>query len=63
LLSHPKFGHADINVECALGAVKVNGPGLVAPWDDLARTVAAGIEGVKSCDIGSDDQPMPLRAE
>jgi len=35
----------------------------VAPWDDLARQVAAGIEGVKSCEIGADDAPMPLRAE
>ena len=63
LLSHPKFGHADINVDCVLGAVRVDGPGLVAPWDDLARKVAAEIEGVKSCDIGGDDPPMPLRAE
>ncbi len=63
LLSHPKFGHADISVDCALGAVRMNGPGLVAPWDDLARKVAAEIEGVKSCDIGSDDPPMPLRAQ
>ena len=63
LLSHPKFGLADINVDCAFGAVRMNGPGLVAPWDDLARKVAAGIEGVKSCDIGADDSPMPLRAE
>jgi cytidylate kinase len=63
LLSHPKFGHTEINVECVLGAVRVDGPGLVAPWDDLARKVAAEIEGVKSCDIGGDDPPMPLRAE
>ena len=63
LLSHPKFGHADINVDCVLGAVRMNGPGLVAPWDDLARKVAAEIEGVKSCDIGANDPPMPLRAE
>src|SRR5579872_5174409 len=63
LLSHPKFGHADINVDCALGAVRMNGAGLVAPWDDLARKVAAEIEGVKSCEIGADDSPMPLRAE
>ena len=63
LLSHPKFGQVDINVECVLGAVRVDGPGLVAPWDELARKVAAEIEGVKSCDIGSDDPPMPLRAE
>jgi cytidylate kinase len=63
LLSHPKFGHAEISVECDRGAVQMNGPGLVAPWDDLARKVASEIDGVKSCDIGSDDPPMPLRAD
>ncbi len=63
LLSHPKFLHAEINVGCADGAVRVEGPGLVAPWGDLARRVAVGIEGVKTCDIGADDPPMPLRAE
>ncbi|HVN29769.1 MAG TPA: cytidylate kinase-like family protein [Candidatus Binataceae bacterium] len=63
LLSHPKFGLADIKVECDRGAVRMNGPGLVAPWDNLARQVAAGIDGVTSCDIGSDEPPMPLRPE
>lgn len=63
LLSHPKFGLADISVDCVLGAVTMNGAGLVAPWDDLARRVAVEIEGVKSCTIGADDTPMPLRAE
>ncbi len=63
LLSHPKFGGADINVDCVSGAVRVDGPGLVAPWDDLARKVAADIEGVTSCAIGADNTPMPLRAE
>lgn len=63
LLSHPKFGHAEIAVECARGAVLMSGPGLVAPWDDLARQVAAEIEGVKSCDIGAADPPMPMRPE
>ena len=63
LLSHPKFGHADITVECTRGAVCMNGPGLVAPWDNLARQVAAEIEGVTSCDIGAANPPMPLRPE
>ena len=63
LLSHPKFGLADISVECDGGAVRMNGPGLVAPWDSLARQVAAGIDGVTSCDIGSANPQMPLRAE
>jgi cytidylate kinase len=62
LLSHPKFGHAEITVDCILGAVRMNGPGLVAPWDDLARKVAIEIEGVKSCDIGTEEPPIPLRA-
>ena len=63
LLSHPKFGLADISVKCDGGAVRLDGPGLVAPWDNLARQVAADIEGVKSCDIGNDDVILPLRAE
>lgn len=63
LLLHPKFGHADINIECVGGAVRMNGPSLIAPWDDLARQVASGVDGVKSCAIGADDPVMPLRAE
>ncbi len=63
LLSHPKFGLADITVECDRGAVRMNGPGLVAPWDNLARQVAGEIEGVKSCDIGGESPMMPMRAE
>jgi len=63
LLSHPKFGLADIIVECDRGAIRMSGPGLVAPWDELARRVAGEIEGVKSCEIGADEPPMPLRAE
>jgi cytidylate kinase len=63
LLSHPKFGLADIEIQCSRGAVRMNGVGLVAPWDELARKVAAEIEGVMSCDIGADDSPLPLRAE
>ena len=63
LLSHPKFGLADITIDCTLGAVRMNGPGLVAPWDQLAREVAIGIDGVKSCEIGSEHPAMPLRSE
>ncbi len=63
LLSHPKFGLADISVKCDRGAVRLDGPGLVAPWDTLARQVAAEIDGVKSCDIGNDSPMMPMRAE
>ncbi len=62
LLAHSKFGHAEIGVDCVLGVVRMNGAGLVAPWDDLARRVAAGIEGVKSCDIGAEVPPMPPRS-
>jgi len=63
LLAHPKFGVAEIEVECAMGAVRMSGPGLVAPWDDLAHQVALEISGVKSCEIGDDEPPMPLRSE
>jgi cytidylate kinase len=62
LLAHSKFGHAEIGVDCVLGVVRMNGAGLVAPWDDLARQVAAEIEGVKSSDIGAEAPPMPPRS-
>jgi cytidylate kinase len=63
LLSHPKFGHAQIGVACSGGAVKMHGPGLVPPWDELAQQVVAKIDGVKSCEIGAEEPPLPLRSE
>ena len=63
LLSHPKFGHAQVEVLCKAGAVQVNGPGLVAPWDELVRQVAGKIEGVKSVQVGAQEPALPLRSE
>ncbi len=63
LLSHPKFGHAQVEVHCKAGAVQVFGPGLVAPWDDLVRQVTDRIEGVKSLTVGAHEPPLPLRSE
>ncbi|HSR57705.1 MAG TPA: cytidylate kinase family protein [Candidatus Binataceae bacterium] len=63
LLCHPKFGLAQISVACSRGVVKMQGPGLVPPWDDLARQVVSKIDGVKSCEIGAEEPPLPLRSE
>lgn len=63
LLSHPKFGHAQVEVLCKAGAVQVHGPGLVAPWDEIVRQVAARIDGVKSLTVDAQEPPLPLRSE
>ncbi len=59
LLAHPKFGHAQISVDCTRGAVRMQGPGLVAPWDELAHRVVNEIEGVTSCEIAAEEPPIP----
>jgi hypothetical protein len=61
LMVHPKIGHAPLEVNCASGAVRVNGPGLVPPWDDLIGDVARGIEGVKSVEVNAEESPAPVR--
>lgn len=63
LLSHPKFGHAQVEVVCKAGAVQVYGPGLVAPWDEIVHQVAGTIDGVKSLTVGAQEPPLPLRSE
>ncbi len=63
LLSHPKFGHAQVEVQCKAGAVQVYGPGLVAPWDEIVRQVTGAIDGVKSLTVGAHEPPLPLRSE
>jgi osmotically-inducible protein OsmY len=61
LMLHPKIGHAPVEVQCASGAVQVNGPGLVAPWDDLVNDVVRRVEGVKSVEVVADEQVVPVR--
>ena len=61
LMLHPKIGHAPIEVLCASGAVQVNGPGLVPPWDDLVNDVVRRVEGVKSVEVIAAEQPVPVR--
>src|SRR5579863_2324297 len=61
LMVHPKIGHAPLEVNCAKGAVRVNGPGLVPPWDDLIGDVARGIEGVTSVEVNAEESPAPVR--
>jgi cytidylate kinase len=61
LMLHPKIGHAPLEVLCASGAVQVNGPGLVPPWDDLVNDVVRRVEGVKSVEVIAEEQPVPVR--
>jgi hypothetical protein len=61
LIVHPKIGHAPLEVNCAAGAVRVNGPGLVPPWDDLIGDVARGIEGVTSVEVNAEESLGPVR--
>jgi hypothetical protein len=61
LMVHPKIGHAPLEVNCASGAVRVNGPGLVPPWDDLIGDVARGIDGVTSVEVNAEEAPAVVR--
>jgi cytidylate kinase len=60
--AHPKLGHAPIEVECSAGAVQVRGPGLVPPWDELAKQVASQVEGVRSVEVEGEETPIPVRS-
>lgn len=60
LIAHPKIRDAQITVDCAAGAVRVSGPGLVPPWDDLVIGVAQKIEGVASVEVGAVEEPITL---
>jgi hypothetical protein len=61
LLLHPKIGHAPVEVQCAEGAVHINGPGLVPPWDDLVDEVVRQVDGVVSVEVIADEQPVTVR--
>jgi cytidylate kinase len=63
LLAHPKIRDAEIGVTCKSGAVYLNGPGLVAPWDGLVRDVARRIEGVREVAVQAEEPVPPVRSE
>ena len=60
LIAHPKIRDAQVAVNCASGAVRVSGPGLVPPWDELVIGVAQKIEGVASVEVGAEEAPITL---
>lgn len=60
LIAHPKIRDAQVAVNCSSGAVRVSGPGLVPPWDDLVIGVAQTIEGVASVEVGAEEAPITL---
>jgi cytidylate kinase len=61
LMLHPKIGHAPVEIQCAGGAVHINGPGLVPPWDDLVNEVVLRVNGVVSVEVIADEQPVTVR--
>ena len=61
LMLHPKIGHAPVEVQCISGAVQVNGPGLVPPWDVLVNDVARQVEGVRSVEVVAEEPIVPVR--
>ena len=60
LIAHPKIRDAQMSVDCSAGRVRVSGPGLVPPWDDLVVGVARTVEGVASVEVGAEDDPITL---
>jgi cytidylate kinase len=60
LIAHPKIRDAQVAVNCSSGAVRVSGPGLVPPWDDLVIGVAQTVEGVASVEVGAEEAPITL---
>jgi cytidylate kinase len=63
LLAHPKIRDAEIGVTCKSGAVCLNGPGLVAPWDGLVTEVARRIDGVREVAVEAEAPVPPVRSE
>ncbi len=61
LINHPKIGHAPLEVNCLSGVVRVNGPGLVPPWDDLIGSVARNVEGVAAVEVNAEESAVPVR--
>lgn len=62
LVAHPKIRDAQVAVNCSSGAVRVSGPGLVPPWDELVIGVAQQIEGVASVEVGAEEAPITYGA-
>jgi len=60
LVAHPKIGDSQMSVNCSAGCVRVSGPGLVPPWDDLVIGVARTVEGVASVEVGAEEDPITL---
>jgi cytidylate kinase len=60
LVAHPKIRDAQMSVGCSAGCVRVSGPGLVPPWDELVIGVARTVEGVASVEVGAEEDPITL---
>ena len=58
-LLHPKIGRAAIDIRSSGGIVRLSGAGLLPPWDDLVRKVAASAAGVSRVEIQVEEAPIP----
>jgi len=61
--AHPKLNSSQIEIECTNGAVRINGPGLVPPWDGLTDQVVRQGDGVASVEVTADGAAMPILPE
>jgi cytidylate kinase len=61
--AHPQLKSSQIDIECSDGAVRINGPGLVPPWDGLTDQVVRQVAGVASVEITADGAAMPILPE
>ncbi len=61
--AHPQLKSSQIEIECINGAVRINGPGLVPPWDGLADQVVRQVDGVASVEVTADGVAMPILPE
>lgn len=61
--AHPQLNSSQIEIQCLNGAVRVNGPGLVPPWDGLTDQVVRQVNGVASVEITAEGGAMPILPE
>ncbi len=61
--AHPQLKSSQIEIECTNGAVRINGPGLVPPWDGLTDQVVRQVDGVASVEITAEGAAMPILPE
>lgn len=61
--AHPQLSNARIEVRCVRGVVRVTGPGLVPPWDNLTDQLVRKIEGVREVEVFAEAPSMIVTPE